>query len=301
MHTLLGRVGPVLEPHQRAVEERIRPAGDVARRDDPGRGETGRVAHHAVVERQPGPFEPTRLRHHADADDDHIGLDDRTVAESDAAHLSLAVVLDAVDLHVGAQVDAVVAVYRGDHRSELGAEPADHRLRQHLQHRHHETAGTARCRDLGADEPGADHDDLRAPPSSSRSASASSRVRRVKSPARFGWPARRRGRRRSRSPARRRRRARRRAARPRGRPSAGRPRARRAASRDRGRRHPACARRADRVPSRRAGALSTAAAGRTEGAVRRRSRRCVRRSPRAARSRRPAARRARSRRSRQSA
>ena len=44
VHALLGRVGPVLEPHELAVEQRVGPARDVARRDHAGRGEAGLVA-----------------------------------------------------------------------------------------------------------------------------------------------------------------------------------------------------------------------------------------------------------------
>ena len=62
MHALLGRVRPVLEPHQLAVEQRVGPAGDVARRDDAGRGEARLVAHDAVVERRAPTTRASRSR-----------------------------------------------------------------------------------------------------------------------------------------------------------------------------------------------------------------------------------------------
>ena len=49
----------------------------------------------------------------------------------------------------------------GDHRTELGPEPAHHRLLQCLEHGHVEPTASARGRDLAADEPGADHHHLR--------------------------------------------------------------------------------------------------------------------------------------------
>ena len=72
---LLGRVRPVLEPHHLPVEQLVRPARDVAGGDDAGRREHRRVAHDAVVEREPAAFEPARLGHDADADDHEIGVD----------------------------------------------------------------------------------------------------------------------------------------------------------------------------------------------------------------------------------
>ena len=60
-----------------AVEQRVRPARDVAGRDDAGRGEARLVAHDAVVEREPGAFEPLRLGHDADTDHHDVGVDRR--------------------------------------------------------------------------------------------------------------------------------------------------------------------------------------------------------------------------------
>ena len=71
------------------------------------------------------------------------------------------VALDAVNLHVRAEVDAVVAVYGRDHVAERGAEAAHHRMRECLRDGDVEPAAAAGGRDLGADEAGADHDDLR--------------------------------------------------------------------------------------------------------------------------------------------
>ncbi len=155
---LLGRIRPVLEPHELAVEQRVGPPRDVARGDDARRGEPGGVAHDAVVEGEAGAFEPARFGGDADTDDDDIGLDGGVVGEADA--LDAAVALDAVDLHVRAQIDAVVAVHGRDHVAQRGTEASHHRVRQCLQDGHVE-APTPACRcDLGADEAGTDHDDL---------------------------------------------------------------------------------------------------------------------------------------------
>ena len=59
---LFDRVRPVLESHHLAVEQRVRPPRDVARGDDSGRGEPGRIAHDAVVEREARAFEPVWSR-----------------------------------------------------------------------------------------------------------------------------------------------------------------------------------------------------------------------------------------------
>ena len=61
------------------------------------------------------------------------------------------------DPDAGAQVDAVVAVQRREGVAERGPEPADHRRRQRLEHGDLQPASAARRRDLGADEPRADH------------------------------------------------------------------------------------------------------------------------------------------------
>ena len=65
----------MLEPHQLAVEHRVRPARHVAGGDDAGRGEQRLVAHDAVVEREPRALQPVGDRHDADAHDHDVGVD----------------------------------------------------------------------------------------------------------------------------------------------------------------------------------------------------------------------------------
>ena len=52
VQALLGRVGPVLDAHELVVEARVRPPAHVAGGHDVGRGVERGVAHHAVVERE---------------------------------------------------------------------------------------------------------------------------------------------------------------------------------------------------------------------------------------------------------
>ena len=269
---------------ERAVEQRIGPAGDVARGDDPRRGQAGLVAHHAVVEREPRTFEPrpsrARRRHRPRRRRPSTTepSPSRTPRTRPAPSSSIASTCTPVRRSTpwSRWIAASTA-------PSSGPEAAHHRLRQHLEHRDVEVAGAARRRDLGADEARADDDDLRAARRAARaSASASSSVRKVNRPARFGWF----GSRRGVAPGR--------DHEPVERDAlavvqldlvsvgvAARPRARRGASRGRGRRRPVCATRPGRAPSRRAAAPWRAAGGRRAGAARRRSRRCARRSPRA--------------------
>ena len=66
-------------------------------------------------------------------------------------------------MHAAADVDAVGGVDRGRGPAHLGAEAADERRRQPLEHGHRAAAGAGRRGDLEADEPGADdHDPRRA-------------------------------------------------------------------------------------------------------------------------------------------
>ena len=187
VHALLGRVRPVLEPHQLAVEQRVRPAGDVAGGDDPRRGRARLVAHDAVVDREPRSFEPRGLGHDADADHDDVGRDRGAVAEPHAARPAPSPSIASTCTPVRRStpwsrcISAITA-------PSSGPEPAHHRLRQRLEHRDVEAAAAARRRDLRADEAGADHDDLRAARRAcARSASASSSVRSMNTPARSGW------------------------------------------------------------------------------------------------------------------
>src|SRR5262249_41059728 len=136
------------------------PARDVARGHDVRSRDATGIADDAVVDREAGPVEPARLWLYAHADDDHIGRDERVVAEPHAPYLAI-VALDALDDHARAQVDAVVTMYGRNRGAELGPEPADHRLREHLEQRDVKATHAACRRDLGADEAGADHDDLR--------------------------------------------------------------------------------------------------------------------------------------------
>ena len=76
--------------------------------DDAGRGEARRVAHHPVLEGEPGPLEPVGGGAHTDPDDDDVGRDDGAVAEHDP--FDPVVAFEAGDAHAEAQVDAVVAV-----------------------------------------------------------------------------------------------------------------------------------------------------------------------------------------------
>jgi hypothetical protein len=109
---LLDGVVPVLDPHHLA-EAAVRPAGDVAGRDDAGRGQAGRVAQHAVVQREARALEPARVRGHPDADDHDVGVDRRCRRPSTRRARPPSVAVDAIDPDAEADVDAVVAVQLG--------------------------------------------------------------------------------------------------------------------------------------------------------------------------------------------
>ena len=112
-----GIASDLLEPHRLAVEQWVRPARDIARRHDAGRGQAGLVAHDAVGELEPGRRQPVGRGRDADAHHDHVGLDRGSVAQVHA--LDAFVALDRVDLYAGAEVDPVVAMHVGDHLAEL--------------------------------------------------------------------------------------------------------------------------------------------------------------------------------------
>ena len=156
---LLGGVGPVLEPHELAVEHRVGPARDVAGRDDARRGEQRLVAHDAVVEGEPGALQPVGDRHHAHAHHHDVGVDGAAVVETHA--LDLAVTLDGGDTDAETQVDAVIAVQLAAHHAEGLAQAAHERRGEGFEHGHLQAAPAARRRHLGTDEAGADHDDAR--------------------------------------------------------------------------------------------------------------------------------------------
>ncbi len=156
---LLGGVGPVLEPHELAVEHRVGPARHVAGGDDPRRREQRLVADDPVVEREPGALQPLGHRHHAHADHDDVGVDRAAVVEPDA--FDLAIALDRGHPDSQAQVDAVVAVQLAAHHAERLAQAAHERRGQRFEDRDVQAAAPARRRHLGADEAGTDHDDAR--------------------------------------------------------------------------------------------------------------------------------------------
>ena len=64
---------------------------DVTDRDDAVGGEERRIGHHPVAKLQPALLEPLRVRHDADAHDDHVGIDARHVIEHDRARQSAVV------------------------------------------------------------------------------------------------------------------------------------------------------------------------------------------------------------------
>jgi hypothetical protein len=127
----------------------------ITRRHDVRSCAASRVAHHAVVDREPELIH--RLGLYADPDDDDVGIDERAVAERTAHVRSRR--RQVLDCNAGTQVHAVITA-PGDHGPELGAETTHHRLGQGLEQRHRDRA-PARGRDLGSDE-SADHDDLQA-------------------------------------------------------------------------------------------------------------------------------------------
>ena len=130
VHALLGRVGPVLEPHR----ARRRTAGSAsARRRRPRRrrARRGTVSSHthAVVEREARAVRAigSRARRRRRRRRHRRRASCRRRAGCVSTRL---VAVDALHVRVRAQVDAVVAVHGGDHVAERGPEAAHHRVRQ---------------------------------------------------------------------------------------------------------------------------------------------------------------------------
>ncbi len=155
-HPHLEGVVPVLDPHHLATEAQVGPAGDIAGGDHPRGGEAGGVAQHAVVEGEARPLEPLGVGHDPDAHHDHAGRDGGAVGEAHPGDVAGTVIVEAVDPDAEAEVDLVVAVEVGDHRTHVGAEHPLQRHRERLDDGHVEPTGPTRRRHLGADEAGTD-------------------------------------------------------------------------------------------------------------------------------------------------
>jgi hypothetical protein len=133
---VLVRVGPVLDPHRLAVE-RVRPAGDIARRVD--LREAGHaqplVAADPVIERQSRRFQPLRRRPRADAHDDEIGGKHPPVGQRHAGHRAR-IGLQVINPDAGVQLDAVPAVQVRELLSDHLTEQVGHWHRLRLDDRH---------------------------------------------------------------------------------------------------------------------------------------------------------------------
>ena len=142
-------------------EQRVRPAGDVARGDDAGRGEAGLVAHHAVVDREPAAVEPVRRRYDADADDEQVGVDRACRRRGAPARPGRRLRTPRPTRRGAGRRRGRGAARRTPRRSPrpsprtIGCGSASSTVTSRPRR-------AARRRHLRADEPGADHDDPRA-------------------------------------------------------------------------------------------------------------------------------------------
>jgi hypothetical protein len=159
--TLLGGVGPVLEPHLFA-EELVTPAHHITGGEHArwAGGQPG-VGHDAIAHLEAAAGQPVGHRRHADAHHHDVGVHHGAVTEADPLHPLLA--LDGGDADTQAYVDAPVAVEVGEHRPDLGPEGPFEGRRQRLDHGDGKTFTARRGRHLGPDEAGTDDDDAARP------------------------------------------------------------------------------------------------------------------------------------------
>ena len=123
-HAGLGRDLPMLNPDQllAAITTPL-PARDVPRRHDAVRREEPLVTDHAVVDGEAGVSQPVRRRHHADAHDDHVGVECLAATELDHEPAGISApgrgssvpggdTADTPHAHAGAQIHAMRFVQR---------------------------------------------------------------------------------------------------------------------------------------------------------------------------------------------
>ena len=168
----------------------VRPPGARRqRRTRPARRPQRLVADDAVAQRQPAAVQPLGRRRHADADHDHVGRHQLAVVQPSHRRRPSSSTRTPQRMSI-----AVGGVHRRGGEAHLGAEAADQRSREALEHGHRAAPGSRRGCDLEADEPGADDGDarravgdpLRAAPSESSSVRSSWTV------GTSSWPGRRR-------------------------------------------------------------------------------------------------------------
>ena len=80
MDCLCDRVVPMLNTHSLA-EVAVGPLGDVTGSDHARCSKRRRITHHTVLDVESAAFEPFDVGNHADAHDDQIGVDHRTVGK----------------------------------------------------------------------------------------------------------------------------------------------------------------------------------------------------------------------------
>ena len=142
---------------------RGRAAGSARRRRSrrpPGRRRTPRRRRRRRSTSRPGSLEPLDVGRRAHREHDERRAEHGPVRQRDpvapgaASHVG--------DAGPGAQLDAGALGQRGQPPRDLRAEHAEQRVGQGLEHHRGEAARVQAGRDLGADEPAADHDDRRA-------------------------------------------------------------------------------------------------------------------------------------------
>ena len=150
---------------QLAIEEWVRPPGDVASDEDivehhPFVAEDAarRVADHpSGVRRQSGPAEPLRVADGTEGDHGHIDVEHVSIGEVGATQPSLS--LKRHDRDVNTEVDTVVALEPGGSTPSGGAQSVIEGRAAALNKRHRESELAADGGDLRADKAAADDED----------------------------------------------------------------------------------------------------------------------------------------------